>query len=57
MSYDNVFEVADTWAAGDIPEAIVLAEFLKAGFPVLVPFGHNRRYDLAWIFRDLELSG
>jgi hypothetical protein len=38
--------MVDTKAAGDITEAVVLAEFLKAGFPVLVPFGDNRRYDL-----------
>src|SRR5690242_7410881 len=23
-----------------------MAEFLKAGFPVLLPFGENRRYDM-----------
>ena len=46
MSYDNVFDVADTKGAGDISEAVVLAEFLTAGFPVLVPFGDDRRYDL-----------
>jgi hypothetical protein len=37
---------------GDITEAIVLAEFLKAGFPVLVPFGDNRRYDLVVEVRE-----
>lgn len=36
----------DTKAIGEISEAIILAEFLKAGFGVLVPFGDNRRYDL-----------
>jgi hypothetical protein len=36
----------NTKAAGDITEAVVLAEFLRAGFPVCVPFGDNRRYDL-----------
>ena len=36
----------NTKAAGDITEAIVLAEFLRAGFSVCVPFGDNRRYDL-----------
>jgi len=36
----------NTKAAGDITEAVVLAEFLGAGFPVCVPFGDNRRYDL-----------
>ncbi len=43
---DNMFDMVDTKAAGDITEAVVLAEFLKAGFSVLVPFGDNRRYDL-----------
>jgi PD-(D/E)XK endonuclease len=38
--------MVDTKAAGDITEAVVLAEFLRAGFPVLLPFGDNRRYDL-----------
>ena len=38
--------MADTKTAGDISEAVVLAEFLRAGFPVLLPFGDNRRYDL-----------
>jgi hypothetical protein len=38
--------MAGTKAAGDIAEAVVLAEFLRAGFPVLLPFGDNRRYDL-----------
>ena len=36
----------NTKAAGDITEAVVLAEFLRAGFPVCVPFGDNQRYDL-----------
>jgi hypothetical protein len=38
--------MADTKATGEITEAVVLAEFLRAGFPVLLPFGDNRRYDL-----------
>jgi hypothetical protein len=38
--------MTDTKTAGEITEAVVLAEFLKAGFPVLVPFGDNLRYDL-----------
>lgn len=38
--------MADTKAAGDIAEAVVLAEFLRAGFPALLPFGDNCRYDL-----------
>ena len=43
---DTIFDMVDTKSIGEISEAIVLAEFLKAGFPVLVPFGDNRRYDL-----------
>ena len=31
---------------GDISEAVVLAEFLRAGQNVLVPFGDRNRYDL-----------
>lgn len=38
--------MANTKAIGEITEAVVLAEFLKAGFPVLLPFGENRRYDM-----------
>ena len=38
--------MVDTKAIGDVSEAMILTEFLKAGFPVLVPFGDNRRYDL-----------
>lgn len=33
-------------------EAVILAEFLKAGFPVLLPFGDNQRYDMV-----IEVSG
>lgn len=36
----------DTKLAGDTAEAIVMAEFVKLGFPVAVPWGDNRRYDL-----------
>jgi PD-(D/E)XK endonuclease len=43
-SYDSA--IPNTKAARDITEAVVLAEFLRAGFPVCVPFGDNRRYDL-----------
>lgn len=35
-----------TKAVGEISTAIILSEFLKAGFPVLLPFGDNQRYDL-----------
>jgi PD-(D/E)XK endonuclease len=31
---------------GEISEAIVRAEFLKAVFPVALPFGDNQRYDM-----------
>jgi hypothetical protein len=43
-SYDS--GMPNTKVAGDITEAVVLAEFLRAGFPVCVPFGDNQRYDL-----------
>ena len=43
-SYDS--GMPNTKAAGDITEAVVLAEFLRAGFSVCVPFGDNQRYDL-----------
>jgi len=43
---DNLFGVVHTKVTGDTTEAIILAEFLKAGFPVLIPFGENHRYDL-----------
>jgi hypothetical protein len=41
-----MFDMVNTKAAGEITEAAVLTEFLKAGFPVLLPFGENQRYDL-----------
>lgn len=31
---------------GERTEAIVLAELVRRGYKVLVPFGHNHRYDL-----------
>jgi PD-(D/E)XK endonuclease len=34
--------MANTKSIGEISEAIVMAEFLKAGFPVLLPFGDKR---------------
>jgi hypothetical protein len=43
---DTLFDVPGTKTAGDITEAVVIAEFIKAGFPVLIPFGENNRYDL-----------
>jgi hypothetical protein len=33
-------------------EALILAELIKRGYKVLVPFGHNQRYDLV-----LDLDG
>lgn len=42
----TVWRVTNTKSIGDITEAVVLAEFLSAGFPVLLPFGDNRRYDM-----------
>lgn len=36
----------NTKAKGDLTEAVVLAELLKAGKCVLLPFGDNQRYDL-----------
>ena len=38
--------MGNTNAAGKAAEAVVVAEFVKAGFPVLLPFGADRRYDL-----------
>jgi len=31
---------------GTRTEAVVLAELVKRGYRVLLPFGHNHRYDL-----------
>lgn len=31
---------------GNIGEAVILAEFMKKGIPVSIPFGDNARYDL-----------
>ena len=38
--------MGNTKKVGNATEAVVMAEFLKAGFPVLMPFGENNRYDL-----------
>jgi PD-(D/E)XK endonuclease len=35
-----------TKAIGEISEAVILAEFLKLGIPVLRPWGDNQRYDM-----------
>jgi hypothetical protein len=43
---DILFDMSNTKTIGDATEAVVMAEFLKAGFPVLIPFGENTRYDL-----------
>src|SRR5579862_9353622 len=32
---------------GEISQAIILAELVKAGFNVLTPFGDSKRYDFA----------
>lgn len=37
---------ANPKAIGEVSEGIVLAELLKRGIPVLLPFGNNQRYDL-----------
>ena len=36
----------DTKSVGDRSEAIVLAELVKKGYLVSIPFGENQRYDL-----------
>jgi hypothetical protein len=36
----------NTKSIGERSEAIILAEFLKAGYVVLLPFGDNQRYDM-----------
>ena len=36
----------DTKSVGDRSEAIVLAELVKRGYLVSIPFGENQRYDL-----------
>ena len=41
-----MFYMGNTKAAGSATEAVVMAEFLKAGSPLLMPFGENSRYDL-----------
>ena len=42
----TLFDMPNTKSVGEVSEAIILAEFLKAGFPVLLPFGDNQRYDM-----------
>ena len=49
---DTLFDMVNTKAIGEVSEAAILAEFLKAGFPVLLPFGDNQRYDMV-----IEVSG
>ena len=41
-----MFDMPNTKRIGEISEAVVPAEFLKEGFPVLLPFGDNQRYDM-----------
>ena len=36
----------NTKTKGNIGEAIILAEFVKRGIQVSIPFGDNARYDL-----------
>lgn len=36
----------DTKAVGDTTEAMILAQLLKAGYRVLLPFGERHKYDL-----------
>lgn len=35
-------------AVGEVSEAQVLARLIKLGFPVLLPFGNNQKYDLVY---------
>src|SRR5262249_30713483 len=46
LSSVSIFGMPNTKSIGEVSEAIILAEFLKAGFPVLLPFGDNQRYDM-----------
>ncbi len=38
--------MANSKTVGERTEAIILAELLKAGYVVLLPFGDNQRYDM-----------
>ena len=38
---------ANTKTIGDISEAVIIAELIKLGERVLIPFGDNSRYDIA----------
>jgi PD-(D/E)XK nuclease superfamily protein len=44
--FGSLFDVVHTKVIGSTTEAVVLAEFLKAGYRVLLPFGEDHRYDL-----------
>lgn len=35
-------------AVGEVSEAMVLARLVQLGYPVLIPFGNNQRYDLVY---------
>ena len=41
-----MFDMTETKKSIGEVSAVVMAEFLKAGFPVLLPFGDSQRYDL-----------
>lgn len=36
----------NTKSVGEVSEAVILAELVKRGYPVSIPFGNNQRYDL-----------
>jgi hypothetical protein len=46
MSHEPERVKRDTKSIGDRSEAIVLAELVKRGYLVSIPFGENQRYDL-----------
>jgi hypothetical protein len=45
--YGRISFLRDTKQVGDIAEARVIAALVEAGFQLLLPFGENRRYDVA----------
>jgi PD-(D/E)XK endonuclease len=46
VSHESERVKRDTKSIGDRSEAIVLAELVKRGYLVSIPFGENQRYDL-----------
>lgn len=46
----------DTKAVGELSEIKILAKLVELGFPVLIPFGDNQRYDLVFENQDGELK-